>query len=153
MTDPTVNAVRAVVGSRRFDDVQVADVLPQREFIVRRVDLVRYAGASGDFNAIHWSDRAATSVGLPGVIAHGNLTMAVAVRVVTEWVGDPAAVLEYSARFTRPVEVPDDDLGTTLHVAGTVTEKLDDSRVRVELTATCRGEKVLGAARAVVRLA
>ena len=77
----------------------------------RRADLVRYAGASGDFNVIHWNERVATSVGLPDVIAHGMFTMALAGRVVTDWVGDPGAVLEYGVRFTRPVPVPDDDAG------------------------------------------
>ena len=77
-----------------------------------------YAGASGDFNVIHWNERVATEVGLPNVIAHGMLTMALGGRVVTDWVGDPGALLEYGVRFTRPVVVPDDDAGATIEVTG-----------------------------------
>ena len=136
-----------------YDDVEVGTALPPRTFPVRRVDLVRYCGASGDFNVIHWNQRVATSVGLPDVIAHGMFTMAEAGRVVTDWAGDPGAVIDYGVRFTRPVPVPDDDRGALLEVGGRVTEKLDGRRVRVELTATAGGEKVLALARAVVQLA
>lgn len=136
-----------------FDEVQVGDALPERAFPLRRADLVRYCGGSGDFNVIHWSDRAATAVGLPGVIAHGMLTMAVAGRVVTDWTGDPAALTGYRARFSRPVVVPDDDEGALLVVSGSVEDKLDDGTVIVGITATCAGSKVLSGARAVVRLA
>ena len=131
-------------------DVQVGDALPAQSFRVQRADLVRYAGASGDFNPIHWNERAATSVGLPNVIAHGMYTMAVVVRVVTDWVGDPGAVVEYSVRFTRPVVVPD-AAGALLEVVGTVAAKEDDGTVRVDLTATVDGQTVLAKARAVVR--
>jgi len=134
-------------------DVAVGDVLPPKSFPLTRLSLVRYAGASGDFNVIHWNERTARSVGLPDVIAHGMLTMAEAVRVVTDWAGDPGAVVEYGVRFTRPVVVPDDDQGATVEVTGTVAEVLDEGLVRVDLTATSAGEKVLGQARAVVRLA
>ena len=134
-------------------DVAVGHELPARSFVLRRVDLVRYAGASGDFNVIHWNQRVATSVGLPDVIAHGMLTMATAVRLVTDWVGDPAAVVEYGVRFTRPVVVPDDDSGATVEVSGVVAAKDEEKgTVRVDLTATSAGDKVLGRARAVVRL-
>ena len=136
-----------------YDAVDVGSELPAQEFPLQRVDLVMYAGASGDFNVIHWNERVATSVGLPDVIAHGMLTMAEAGRVLTDWVGDPGAVVEYGVRFTRPVPVPDDDTGALLEVSGRVTEKLDGRRVRVELTARCNGDKVLGQARAVVQLA
>ena len=136
----------------RAADVQVGDELPAQSFPLTRLSLVKYAGASGDFNTIHWNERVARSVGLPDVIAHGMLTMAEAVRVLTDWAGDPAAVVEYGVRFTRPVVVPDDDTGATVEVGGRVTEVLDGGRVRVELTATSRGDKVLGQARAVVRL-
>ncbi|MCU0266327.1 MAG: MaoC family dehydratase [Actinomycetia bacterium] len=136
-----------------YDDVEVGTPLPPAQFRVHRADLVMYAGASGDFNVIHWNQRIATAVGLPDVIAHGMLTMARAGRVVTDWVGDPGAVLEYGVRFTRPVVVPDDDRGALLEVAGAVREKLDGRRVAVDLTATVGGEKVLGQARAVVQLA
>jgi acyl dehydratase len=137
----------------RFDDVEVGTELPAQSFPVRRVDLVRYCGASGDFNLIHWNQRIATSVGLPDVIAHGMFTMAIAVRVVTDWAGDPGAVVEYGVRFTRPVPVPDDDTGSTVEVAAKVAAVLDDKRVRVDLTATYAGATVLGRAQAVVALA
>ena len=118
-----------------------------------RRDLVRYAGASGDFNVIHWNERIAKSVGLPDVIAHGMLTMALAGRFLTEWAGDPGAVTEYGVRFSAPVVVPDDDKGATVEVTGTVTERLDGQRVAVDVTARSAGTKVLTRARAVVRLA
>jgi acyl dehydratase len=135
-----------------FSEVEVGTELPAQTFPVQRADLVRYCGASGDFNVIHWNQRVALEVGLPDVIAHGMFTMASAVRVVTDWLGDPGAVLEYGVRFTRPVVVPDDGIGATLEVSGKVTELLDDKRVRVELTASSAGAKVLGQARAVVQL-
>src|SRR6202162_6278674 len=94
--------------------------LPAGRYQVTRADLVRYAGASGDFNVIHWNERVAKSVGLPDVIAHGMLTMALAGRLVTEWAGDPAAVTEYGVRFSAPVVVPDDDRGATVEVTGNV---------------------------------
>jgi acyl dehydratase len=124
--------------------------LPARAFPISRFDLVRYAGASGDFNPIHWNERFATSVGLPDLIAHGMFTMATAIRVVTDWVGDPGAVVEYSVRFTRPVVVPDPD-GATLTVAGVVREVRDDGLVAIDLTATVDEQTVLAKARAVVR--
>jgi len=137
----------------RYDEVEVGDVLTATEFPITRKDLVRYAGASGDFNDIHWNERVAREVGLPDVIAHGNLTMALAGRLLTAWAGDPAALVEYGVRFTKPVIVPDDGVGAVLVVEGVVKEKLEDSCVRVELTVTSEGTRVLGQARAVVRLA
>ncbi|MDT9681688.1 MaoC family dehydratase [Streptomyces sp. TRM76323] len=136
-----------------FDEVEVGTELPPREFPVTRATLVRYAGASGDFNPIHWNERFAREVGLPDVIAHGMFTMAEAARVVTDWAGDPGAVVEYGVRFTKPVVVPDDDRGAVIQVTAKVAAKLDDRRVRVDLTATSEGQKVLGMSRAVVRLA
>jgi acyl dehydratase len=133
--------------------VEVGTVLPEQVYRVTRADLVRYAGASGDFNPIHWNDRVATSVGLPGVIAHGMFTMALAGRAVTAWTGDPAALVEYNVRFGRPVVVPDDDTGAEVTVRGTVGALLDDGRARVDLTVTSAGEKVLSMARAVIALA
>ena len=133
--------------------VEVGTELPPQTFTITRADLVRYAGASGDFNVIHWNQRVAESVGLPDVIAHGMYTMALAVRVVTDWAGDPARVVEYGVRFTRPVPVPDDDSGAALEVTGKVAALLDDGRVRVDLTVTTGGEKVLSLARATLRLA
>ena len=137
----------------RADEVAVGTELPERTFAVTRADLVRYAGASGDFNPIHWNDRFATGVGLPGVLAHGMLTMALAARAVTGWAGDPGAVVEYQVRFGRPVVVPDDDTGALVEFGGRVVEKLEKRRVKVELSATHGGGKVLGQARAVVQLA
>ncbi|HEX6755965.1 MAG TPA: MaoC family dehydratase [Mycobacteriales bacterium] len=136
-----------------YDDVEVGTELPARTFPVQRINLVMYAGASGDFNPIHWNERFATSVGLPDVIAHGMFTMAQACRVVTDWVGDPGAVEEYGVRFTRPVVVPDDGEGATLEVSGTVKEKLDSKRVAVDLSVRVDGQTVLAKARALVRLA
>jgi acyl dehydratase len=125
--------------------------LPTRTYRITRADLVRYAGASGDFNPIHWSDRFATGVGLPGVIAHGMFTMALVGRAVTEWAGAPDAVVDYNVRFTRPVVVPDDDEGAEIEVAAKVREVTEDGLTRLDLTATCGGEKVLAQARAVIR--
>ena len=136
-----------------YDDVQVGTELPAQTFRVRRGDLVRYAGASGDDNVIHWSERVAKSVGLPDVIAHGMLTMALAGRVVTDWVGDPGSVVAYSVRFPRPVGGPDADAGAELAVSGRVEEKRDAERaVVVALEAKVGDDKVLTGARAVVRL-
>ncbi|MFI6205520.1 MaoC family dehydratase [Streptomyces sp. NPDC051041] len=136
-----------------YADVEVGTELPARTFPVTRATLVKYAGASGDFNPIHWNEKFAREVGLPDVIAHGMFTMAEAIRVVTDWTGDPGAVVEYGVRFTKPVVVPNDDRGAVIEVGGKVAAKLDDHTVRVDLTATSGGQKVLGMARAVVRLA
>ena len=124
-------------------------VLPTQAYAVRRADLVRYAGASGDFNPIHWSDRVATEVGLPGVIAHGMYTMALAARAVATWT-DGAEVLELGCKFTEPVVVPDDDEGVVVEVAGTVG-KVEDGRAAIALEVTCAGRKVLGMPKALVR--
>jgi acyl dehydratase len=124
--------------------------LPEQTYTVTRADLVRYAGASGDFNPIHWSDRVATSVGLPGVIAHGMYTLALAARALDTWAGGPGHVVELGAKFSKPVIVPDDDRGVDVVVRGTVKEVADDG-VRVTLEVTCGGEKVLGMPRAVLR--
>ena len=140
-------------GRVSFDEVSVGDELPAQTFQVQRVNLVKYAGASGDFNVIHWNERVAKAVGLPDVIAHGMFTMAEAGRVVTDWAGDPGALVDYGVRFSAPVPVPDDDKGATLVVKGTVAEKLDDRRVSVELDARVGDSKVLAKARAVVQLA
>jgi acyl dehydratase len=131
--------------------IAVGAELPAQDFPIARLDLVRYAGASRDFNPIHWNERFATSVGLPDVIAHGMFTMASAIRVVTDWAGDPGAVVEYSVRFTRPVVVPDPE-GATLHVEGAVRTVRDDGLVEVDLTCTVDGQTVLAKARALVRI-
>jgi acyl dehydratase len=138
--------------SLRLADVEVGVELPEQSSRVTRADLVRYAGASGDFNVIHWNERVAREVGLPGVIAHGMLTAGLAARAVTAWAGDPGAVVDYQVRFSRPVVVPDDAAGAEVTVRGRVASLLDDGRVRVDLTVTSGGEKVLSLARAVVAL-
>jgi acyl dehydratase len=140
----------------KYSDVSVGEELPAQTFPIRRLDLVKYAGASGDFNPIHWNERFAQAVGLPDVIAHGMFTMAEAVRVVTDWCGDPGAVVEYGVRFTKPVVVPDgldEESGARLEVTGKIGALLDDNLVRVDLTARSGDDKVLGLSRALVRLA
>jgi len=141
------------MASLRYDQAEPGTELPPRHYQVTRRDLVRYAGASGDFNVIHWNERIAKSVGLPDVIAHGMLTMALAGRFLTELADDPGAVTQYGVRFSAPVVVPDDDKGATVEVAGTVTERLDGNQVAIDVTARADGAKVLTRARAVVRLA
>jgi acyl dehydratase len=128
------------------------DELPPLEVRVRRADLVRYAGASLDFNPIHWNEKVADEVGLPGVIAHGMFTMALAGRLVTNWLNDPGAVVEYGARFVRPVVVPNDADGALVELTGKVKEVRDDGTARVDITAKFEGRGVLGKAIAVVRL-
>ncbi|GMA18283.1 MaoC family dehydratase N-terminal domain-containing protein [Arsenicicoccus piscis] len=130
--------------------VAVGDQLPGRTIHLTREDLVRYAGASLDRNRIHWDEPFAKQVGLPDVIAHGMLTMGSAVQVVVDWVGDAGRVVEYATKFTAPVVVDYDD-GADVEVSGTV-KKVEGDRATVELTATCRGQKVLGRALATVRL-
>jgi acyl dehydratase len=141
-----------MAASVAYDDVEVGTQLPAQTFQVTRAKLVMYAGASGDFNPIHWNERTAKAVGLPDVIAHGMFTMAEAGRVVTDWAGDPGAVVEYGVRFSAPVPVPDDDTGTTLEVSGYVEEKLGEKRVVVALEAKALDATVLTKARAVVQL-
>ena len=139
--------------TRSFADVVVGDQLPPLTVQVTRADLVKYAGASLDFNPIHWSETTATGVGLPDVIAHGMLTMALVARLVTDWAGDPSALVRYGTKFTRPVVVPDDGVGATVEVTGRVMDKNDeDNTVRLELTAMFAGKTVLGRPTAVVRL-
>ena len=127
--------------------------LEPKSYHATRLDLVKYAGASGDFNVIHWNDRLATKAGLPGVIAHGMYTMAQAGRYVTELAGgDPGRVTEFSVRFSAMVPVPDDDEGAAIEVSGTVAEQVDDEHVAVDITARQNGTKVLTRARAVIRV-
>jgi acyl dehydratase len=135
-----------------YDQVTAGTELPSASYPVTRLSLVKYCGASGDFNVIHWNERIARSVGLPNVIAHGMFTMAQAGRYVTDWAGDAGALLEFGVRFSAPVVVPDDDTGATIEVTGTVEEKLDGNRVVLGLTARSGEAKVLTRARAVVRL-
>jgi len=129
--------------------MNTGDVLPEQTYTVTRADLVRYAGASGDRNPIHWSERVATSVGLPGVIAHGMYTMALAARALDTWAGGPGKVRELSCKFTKPVVVPDDDTGVTVRVKGTV-KQVTDAGTHVALEVTCGDEKVLGQPKAVL---
>ena len=136
----------------KFADVTVGAELPVVSYPVNRLSLVKYCGASGDFNVIHWNERIARSVGLPNVIAHGMFTMAQAGRYVTDWAGDAGALVEFGVRFSAMVVVPDDDAGATIEVGGTVEDKLDGNLVAVALTARSGGAKVLTRARAVVRL-
>ncbi len=122
---------------------------------ISRADLIRYAGASGDFNPIHWNERFAREVELPGVIAHGMFTMGAAVQLVTDWIGDPGAVIDYQTRFTRPVVVEDLDgaPGAVVNVTGVIgAVDVDNSTARVDLTVTFNGQKVLVKAQAVVRI-
>lgn len=129
---------------------EVGQHLPVLTRTLTRVDLARYAGASGDFNPIHYNDAAAEGLGLPGVIAHGMLTMGTALRVVTDWCGDPSLVLGYYVRFTRPVVVPAVG-GVDVRFAGTVTA-VADGVATISIEAMCGEEKVLGSATAEVRL-
>lgn len=135
-----------------YADVEVGTEIPAQTYPVDRANLVMYAGASGDFNPIHWRESFAKAVGLPDVIAHGMFTMAQGGRFVTDWVGDPGAVVDYGVRFSTPVVVPDEG-GATLEISGKVEEKLDDNKVVVALTARSSDQKVLTRAKAVVRLA
>ena len=129
--------------------MQTGDTLPEQTYTVTRADLVRYAGASGDFNPIHWSDRVASSVGLPGVIAHGMYTLALAARALDTWAGAPGRVRELGCKFTKPVVVPDDETGVTVVVKGTVTQVTEDA-AHVALEVTCGEQKVLGQPKAVL---
>ena len=130
--------------------IDVGMALPAGRFEITRETLIRYAGASGDFNVIHWNERVAKEVGLPDVIAHGMLTMGLAIRVVTNWLDDPAQLLEYGCRFTRPIVVPDDAEGAVLEVSGVVSA-IDQGRATVTLTARCNEVTVLGKATAIIR--
>ena len=124
------------------------DALPPQIYVVHRDDLVRYANASGDHNPIHQDEDVARSVGLPGVIAHGMFTMALAARAVDTWT-DGAEVAELGCKFTKPVVVPADE-GVEIQVAGTVKD-VADGRLTLALEVTSGGEKVLGMPRAVLR--
>ena len=135
-----------------YADVEVGTEIPAQTYPIDRANLVMYAGASGDFNPIHWRESVAKAVGLPDVIAHGMFTMAQGGRFVTDWAGDPGAVVDYGVRFSSPVVVPDQG-GATLEISGKVEEKLDDNKVVVALTAKSNDQKVLTRAKAVVKLA
>jgi acyl dehydratase len=134
-----------------LSDLASGDALPARTVTITRADLVRYAAASGDQNPIHWNERVALEVGLPGVIAHGMFTMALAARYVTDLAKDPTAVVSFSTRFTRPVVVPDDDTGATVEFGGKAGDTADDGTRTVTVTATHEGKGVLGKAVATIR--
>ena len=141
--------------STNVDSLEVGQVLASKDYPLTRDSLVRYAGASGDFNPIHYRDDVAASVGLPGVLAHGMLTMGIAIQPLLEWCGSDYALQSYQVRFTKPVVV-DPDTGAELHVevtVGAITQADDHSgtHVRCDLTVTSNtGEKVLGKAQAVI---
>ena len=135
-----------------YNDVEAGTEIAPVSYPATRLSLVKYCGASGDFNVIHWNERIAKAVGLPNVIAHGMFTMAQAGRFVTDWAGPGAAVVEFGVRFSSPVVVPDDDKGAVVEVTGVVTGKLADGQVTVEVTARSGDTKVLTRAKAVVRL-
>ncbi|HEV7949988.1 MAG TPA: MaoC/PaaZ C-terminal domain-containing protein [Glaciihabitans sp.] len=127
-----------------FSELTVGEIVTERSFALTRDSLVRYAGASGDFNPIHYSDAVAQSVGLPGVLAHGMLTMGLAVQPVVDWIGDAGFVSDYQVRFTRPVAV-DAAVGAVLTVVAKVGA-VDDASARIDLTVTFNGATVLGKA-------
>jgi acyl dehydratase len=136
-----------------IDTLTVGDVVAGGSFPLTRDSLVRYAGASGDFNPIHYRDDVAASVGLPGVLAHGMLTMGLAVQPVVDWAGDPARIVDYQVRFTRPVPV-DAMEGALVTVVARVAAIDTDARIaRVDLTVTFNDQTVLGKAQARVSLA
>jgi acyl dehydratase len=137
----------------KISDVSVGMELPALDLTFTRADLVAYAHASGDQNPIHQDEAFAKSVGLPDVIAHGMLTMGRAIQVVTNWVGDPTAVIDYSVRMTRPVIVPDTTEGSVVSFTGKVAQINDDGTIQIDLGAVFGDVKVLGLAKATVRLA
>jgi len=133
-----------------MSDLSVGDIVAEKTFDLDRGSLVRYAGASGDFNPIHYRDDVAASVGLPGVLAHGMLTMGLAIQPVVDWIGDSGKVLDYTVRFTRPVLV-DPESGATVTVVAKVGA-LEEGVARIDLTVTFNDETVLGKAQARVSL-
>jgi acyl dehydratase len=130
--------------------VEVGQVVAERDVHLTRESLVRYAGASGDFNPIHYRDDVATRVGLPGVLAHGMLTMGLAIETLVPWLGDAGRILEYGVRFTRPVVV-DPETGADVHVIATIGV-VEDETARVDLTVSVAGTTVLGKAQVRIRL-
>lgn len=141
-------------------ELEVGQEVLSRTISISRADLVRYAGASGDYNTIHWNERFAKEVGLPNVIAHGMLTMALAVGPITQWAGNPGAVIDYRTRFTKPVVVPDAENGSpeqpTVELAVTATAGAvdeDNGTVRLDVNVTAEDTSVLGRTQVKVRLA
>ncbi len=134
-----------------MSNVEVGFELPEYKVIFKRADLIQYAGASGDFNIIHWNERTAIAVGLPGVIAHGMLTMGQAINVITKWTKDPSKVLDYTVRFTRPVVVPDNDEGVEVIFNAKISAVNEDGTLKIDINAVFDGKTVLGKASAIVR--
>ncbi len=141
---PRGRTTRELTATLDFANLTVGEVVTEREFHLTRDSLVRYAGASGDFNPIHYRDDVATSVGLPGVLAHGMLTMGIAAQPVIDWIGDPGLVIDYQVRFTRPVLVDAAD-GASVRVVAKVGA-VDEAGARIDLTVTFADETVLGKA-------
>lgn len=141
-----------IMSTPTISSVSIGDQLPELNVTFTRADLVRYAGASGDFNIIHWNERTALAVGLPGVIAHGMLTMGQAINVVTSWTQDPTSVVDYQVRFTRPVVVPDNDEGVVVTFGGKVSAINEDGTVKVDISAVFEEKTVLARSSALVRL-
>lgn len=129
--------------------IEVGFELPAKTFKITRADLIKYAGASLDFNQIHWNERVAKAVGLPNVIAHGMFTMGKAIQIVTDWNQNPAKVVDYQVRFAAPVIVPDDENGATLEVSAKVVE-ITEEKLKIDIQARSEGSKVLGKAVAIV---
>ena len=141
-----------IMSTPTISSVSIGDQLPELNVTFTRADLVRYAGASGDFNIIHWNERTALAVGLPGVIAHGMLTMGQAINVVTSWTNDPTSVIDYQVRFTRPVVVPDNDEGVVVTFGGKVSAINEDGTIKVDISAVFEEKTVLARSSALVRL-
>lgn len=132
-----------------LSDLSVGQQVVEKTFEITRDSLVRYAGASGDFNPIHYRDDIAQQVGLPGVLAHGMLTMGLSISPIVDWLGDPAKIVDYSVRFTKPVVVPAAG-AATITVAATVGA-VEENRARIDITTTFEGSNVLGKAQAWVK--
>jgi len=141
-----------LVGRPSYDEVERGLRLAGRVFTVQRKDLIQYGGAACDYNTIHWDDRTAAAIGLPSPIAHGMLTMALALSVVTDWAGDPGAVVDFGGRFPRVVAVPNDGVGVEISVEATVVEKLEPPNVRVSISVMSGGSRVLTMPRTIVAL-
>jgi acyl dehydratase len=134
----------------RLSELAIGQKIADSTFEITRDSLVRYAGASGDFNPIHYRDDIAQAVGLPGVLAHGMLTMAIAISPIIDWLGDPGKVVDYSVRFTKPVVVPTD--GPAMLVVSAVVGAIEQDKARIDITASFEGNNVLGKAQAWVKL-
>jgi acyl dehydratase len=132
-----------------LSDLSVGQQVVEKTFEITRDSLVRYAGASGDFNPIHYRDDIAQQVGLPGVLAHGMLTMGLSISPIVDWLGDPAKIVDYSVRFTKPVVVP--AAGAATITVAAVVGAVEENRARIDITTTFEGSNVLGKAQAWVK--